>query len=237
MEAHPLNTAPVSVEAAPRLDPDQALVERARAGDLAAFETVVERYGRRVYRLILGITGNEADADDGVQNTFLKAYQHVGEFQGHSKFSSWLMRIAMNEGLEVLRRRRSKGSQSLEEWDAEDEEAFRPRSIRPWQEDPEQRYSQTQVREIVEREILKLPAKYRVVVMLRDLEQLNTEEAAAALGLNEATLKTRLLRGRLMLREALAPHFRQPKAGRPGPAGSRGGMDACGAVGPEGGHA
>jgi len=186
---------------------------------MEAFEALVERHGRRVYRMILGITGNTSDSEDGVQNTFLKAYQHVGEFQGQSKFSSWLTRIAMNEGLEILRRRRSKGNQSLDEWDAEDEETFRPRSIRPWEEDPERQYSQAQVREIVEREIMKLPAKYRVAVMLRDLEQLNTEEAATALGLNVATLKTRLLRGRLMLREALAPHFRRRPSG---PAGGEG---------------
>ncbi len=215
----PLDAAPVPVEAALRPDPDQPLVARAQAGDMEAFEALVERHGRRVYRMILGITGNTSDSEDGVQNTFLKAYQHVGEFQGQSKFSSWLTRIAMNEGLEILRRRRSKGNQSLDEWDAEDEETFRPRSIRPWEEDPERQYSQAQVREIVEREIMKLPAKYRVAVMLRDLEQLNTEEAATALGLNVATLKTRLLRGRLMLREALAPHFRRRPSG---PAGGEG---------------
>src|SRR6266581_1115163 len=153
----PLDAAPVPVEAALRPDPDQPLVARAQAGDMEAFEALVERHGRRVYRMILGITGNTSDSEDGVQNTFLKAYQHVGEFQGQSKFSSWLTRIAMNEGLEILRRRRSKGNQSLDEWDAEDEETFRPRSIRPWEEDPERQYSQAQVREIVEREIMKLP--------------------------------------------------------------------------------
>src|SRR5262245_17229163 len=184
MESLPVNAAPVPVEAALRADPDAALVGQAQAGDLEAFEALVERHGRRAYRLLLGVTGNEADAEDGVQNTFLKAYQHVKEFHGDSKFSSWLMRIAMNEGLEILRRRRSKMNQSLEEWDAGEEESFRPRSKRPWDEDPERQYSQTQVREIVEKEIMKLPAKYRVAVMLRDMEQLNTEEAATALGLS-----------------------------------------------------
>src|SRR3989449_430945 len=223
MESLPLNAAPVPVEAALRPDPDAPLVARAQAGEMEAFEELVDRHGRRVYRMILGITGNESDAEDGVQNTFLKAYQKIGEFQGHSKFSSWLLRIAMNEGLEVLRRRRSKFNRNLDEWDAADEETFRPRSVRPWDENPEQKYSQAEVREIVEKEIKKLPAKYRVVVMLRDLEQLNTEEAATALGLNVATLKTRLLRGRLMLREALAPHFRQTTGGRPVTKGREGG--------------
>jgi RNA polymerase sigma-70 factor, ECF subfamily len=209
VDSLPLDAAPVPVEAALRPDPDAPDVARAQAGDLGAFEALVQRHGRRVYRALLGITGNESDAEDGMQNTFLKAYQHIGEFHGKSKFSSWLTRIAMNEGLEILRRRRGKVQRSLEEWDAEDEETFRPRSVRPWEEDPERRYSQDEVRRIVEKEVMKLPAKYRVVVMLRDLEQLDTREAAAALGLNVATLKTRLLRGRLMLREALAPHFRR----------------------------
>jgi RNA polymerase sigma-70 factor (ECF subfamily) len=225
MESLPLNTAPVPVEAVLRPDDDAPFVARAQSGDMAAFEVLVERHGRRVYRMILGITGNESDAEDGVQNTFLKAYQNVGEFQGNSKFSSWLLRIAMNEGLEVLRRRRSKFNQNLDEWDAGDEETFRPRSVRPWEENPERQYTQAETRAIVEREIMKLPAKYRVVVMLRDLEQLNTQEAAAALGLNVATLKTRLLRGRLLLREALAPHFRQGKPGIRAPVEQEGGRD------------
>jgi len=205
-ESH--DAAPVPVEAVLRPDPDARELARAQAGDLAAFEALVNRHGRRVYRMLLGITGNEADAEDGMQNAFLKAWQHLGEFHGDSKFSSWLMRIAMNEGLEILRRRRSKGKKALVEWDAEDEERFRPKSVRPWEEDPERQYSRAEIREIVEKEIMKLPAKYRVAVMLRDLEGLDTQEAAAALGLNVATLKTRLLRGRLMLREALAPYFR-----------------------------
>jgi RNA polymerase sigma-70 factor, ECF subfamily len=172
---------------------------------------LVQRHGRRVYRMLLGITGNEADAEDGMQNSFVRAWQHLREFHGDSKFSSWLMRIAMNEGLEILRRRRSKGRQALVAWDAVDEQKFDPRNKRPWEEDPERQYSRTEMREIVEKEIMKLPAKYRVAVMLRDLEGLDTQEAAAALGLNVATLKTRLLRGRLMLREALAPYFRKKR--------------------------
>src|SRR6266850_7780620 len=225
MEPLPLDTAPVPVEAVLRTDPDAPLVARAQAGEMEAFEKLVDRHGRRVYRMILGITGNESDAEDGVQNTFLKVYQKIGEFHGNSKFSSWLLRIAMNEGLEVLRRRRSKFNKNLDEWDAADEETFHPKSVRPWDENPEQMLSQAEVRALVEQEIMKLPAKYRVVVMLRDLDQLNTEEAASALGLNVATLKTRLLRGRLMLREALAPHFRQKSAGRAAPAARERGHD------------
>ncbi len=212
MEVPPTEAAPATTEAALRRDDDAPLVSRAQSGDLDAFETLVQRHGRRVYRVLLGITGNSADAEDGTQNTFLKAYQHIGDFEGASKFSSWLTRIAANEGLEILRRRKSRRSESLDEWLADHEEAFEPRNHRPWQKNPEQLLAENQVRELVEKEIMKLPAKYRSAVMLRDLEHLSTEEAATALGLNEATLKTRLLRGRLMLREALAPHFGRRRA-------------------------
>jgi len=205
MESHHLETAPVPVVAALRSGDDEQLVVGARDGDLAAFGELVGRHGQRVYRLVLGITGNDADAEDALQEAFIKAYQHIRELQGASKFGWWLMRIATNEGLEILRKRRS--DRSLEEWEATEEGAFQPRSLRPWEANPEQRYSQTQIRELVEKEIRNLPSKYRVAVILRDLEQLSTEEAAVALGLNRATLKTRLLRGRQMLRAALAPHF------------------------------
>lgn len=200
-----VGTAPYAAEA--RLDDDAAWVARALAGDAGAFETLVERHAHRVFRLLVGLTGNHADAEDAMQNAFFKAHRHLGEFQSASKFSTWLMRIAINEGVECLRKRRSQPP--LEEWDEGSEEAFRPHLLRPWEENPEHLYSQVQVREILEREILKLPAKYRVAVMLRDVEQLPAEEAAAALELPVATLKTRLLRGRLMLRETLSPHFRK----------------------------
>ncbi len=215
MEVPPTEAAPAPAEAAVRRDEDAALVARAQCGDIEAFEALVLRHVRRAYRVLLGITGNHADAEDGVQNTFLKAYQHIREFEGAAKFSSWLTRIAANEGLEILRRRKTRRRESLDDWLSEHEETFQPRNHQPWQKNPEQLTADAQVRALVEKEIMKLPAKYRVAVMLRDLEQLSTEEAATALGLNEATLKTRLLRGRLMLREALAPHF-GPRRGREG---------------------
>ena len=184
-------------------DEDAELVERVQAGDIERFEELVNRHSRRIYRTLLGITGNHEDAEDGVQNAFLKAFLHINDFQSAARFSTWLMRIAINEGMERLRRR--KNFESLDQ--EESEEGFRPRLVLSWHETPEQLYSKAQVRELVEKELVKLPAKYRVVVVLRDLEQLSTEEAAESLGLAPAALKSRLLRGRLMLREALAPYF------------------------------
>jgi len=140
-----------------------------------------------------------------MQDTFLKAFQHLGDFQGRSKFSTWLVSTASNTGLQLLRDR--KRVRSLDENAVETDEGFRLQQIRAWGDDPEQLYSKSELRALVEDHVMKLPAKYRIVLVLRDIEQLSIEEAAAALGLGVPALKSRHLRGRLMLREALTPHF------------------------------
>ncbi len=137
------------------------------------------------------------------------AYLHLKYFQGASRFSTWLLRIAINEGLERLRRR--KQTISIDEEVEGEEESYKPREFRDWRDNPEQVYTKDELRSLVEKEVMKLPVKYRVVVMLRDLEEQSTEETATALGLEISTVKTRLLRGRLMLREALAPYFLREK--------------------------
>jgi RNA polymerase sigma-70 factor (ECF subfamily) len=189
---------------------DLELVARARKGETGAFESLFRRHHRAVYRTLLGITGRPEDAEDAVQTAFLKAFQHLDQFQGASRFCTWLTRIAINEGLGRLRQHGRLESLEVEDEDGE----FMPRNVRAWDDDPEALRSRAQARELVEREILKLPAKYRVAVMLRDIQQLSAEEAAQILGLGVPTLKTHLLRGRLRLREALAPHFapRRPAA-------------------------
>jgi len=144
------------------------------------------------------------EARDAMQDTFLKAFQHLSGFERRSKFSTWLTSIANNTAVQRLRER--KHLESLDD-DSDADEQFRPRQIQSWTDDPEQSYSKTEMRSLIESEVMKLPAKYRVVLMLRDIEQLPAEDAAAALGLGIPALKARLLRGRLMLREALSPHF------------------------------
>jgi RNA polymerase sigma-70 factor (ECF subfamily) len=159
--------------------------------------------------------GNAEDAEDGAQRAFLKAFERLGTFEGNSKFSTWLIRIAMNEGIELLRRRKGRESvDAPEEAALEEAEPFRPRLVQAW-EDPEVLYARTEIRELVEAELMKLPPPYRTAVILRDLEQLSTAEAAAAMGLPIPTLKTRLSRGRLMLRESLAGYFRTRGRGTP----------------------
>ena len=203
--AVPKNQAELTAKSAPQVDEDASLVSRVQSGDTDAFEGLVRRHQGRVYRTLIGITGNREDAEDSTQNTFLKAFRHIGEFQAAAKFSTWLTRIAINEGLQQLRKRKS--MESLDEPETDSDQGFRPRQVQAWEDSPEQAYSKAEMRELVEGELMKLPLKYRVVIMLRDLEELSTEEAVAALGLTAPALKTRLLRGRLMLREALAPRF------------------------------
>ncbi len=193
---------PIS-DATPSEDPDAALVARVQKGDIDVFEELVRRHSRRVFGALAGLVGNIDDARDATQEVFLKAFENIGRFQGRSKFSTWLTSIAINTGTELLRQR--KPSESLTEM--EDDEGFRPRQVQKWEDNPEQMCSASQINDLVREAVLRLPEKYRVAVLLRDINQLSTEEAAAALDLSIPALKARVLRGRLMLRESLAPHF------------------------------
>jgi len=188
-------------------DADRALVERVLGGETDAFAGIVQRHERRLYRTLVGLTGSREDAEDALQNAFLKAYRNLRSFRGTSRLSTWLTRIAINEGVERLRGRR--GMEPIDAPDAAEgeEDDFRPRRLDAWEETPEELLSRSEMRALVERELLRLPAHHRMAVILRDLEGMTTGEAAEALGLGAATLKTHLMRGRLRLREALAAHF------------------------------
>jgi RNA polymerase sigma-70 factor (ECF subfamily) len=189
-------------------DPDSALVARVRDGNIDVFEELVRRHSRRVFGTLAGLLGNIDDAHDATQEVFLKAFENIGRFQGRSKFSTWLTSIAINTGTDFLRQR--KPSESLER--TQDDEGFRPRQVQKWADDPERLVAASQMNELVREAVLRLPEKYRIAVLLRDINQLSTEEAASVLELSVPALKARVLRGRLMLRESLAPHFiRQDK--------------------------
>jgi RNA polymerase sigma-70 factor (ECF subfamily) len=186
-------------------DTDSELVAQVQGGNLQAFEELVRRHTQLIYRTLIAILGDTADAQDVMQDTLLSAFKHIGGFQGRSKFSTWLVSIARNAALQRLRGRRN--TESLDQSDCQEDRDFRPRQIAAWQENPEQNHSKWEIRQLVERGLLQLPAKYRVIVMLRDIEQLSTDEVARQLGLTVPAVKTRLLRGRLMLREWLSPHL------------------------------
>lgn len=193
---------PISDATTPE-DPDAEIVARVQDGDIDAFEELVRRHSRRVYGILAGLVGNVEDVQDLTQDVFLKAFEHIGAFQGRSKFSTWLTSIAINTGTQLLRDR--KPSESLSEND--EDEGFCPRQIQDWAENPERLVAASQRDELVRAAVLRLPEKYRIAVLLRDIEQLSTEEAATALGISIPALKARLLRGRLMLRESLTPYF------------------------------
>ena len=187
------------------------LVRAAKAGDISAFEQLVKRYDRNVFRIANHITHSREDAEDVVQEAFLKAYSNLEKFQEQSKFYTWLVRIAVNEALMKLRKRRPERFVSLDE-EVKTEDDSLPREVADWSPNPEQLYNQEELRDILSRTIQGLPPTFRTVFVLRDVEGLSTEETAEALDLSVPAVKSRLLRARLQLRERLNRYF-QRKSG------------------------
>ena len=183
------------------------LVAAAKKGDEAAFEELVNRYENKIFRLTRNITGNQEDAEDAMQEAFFKAYTHLQGFQGDSRFYTWLVRIAANEALMRLRRRRP-GQFSLDE-PLEGESDLMPRELEDWRPSPERKYADTEMQTLLAEAVEKLEPEYRIVLVLRDVEELSTQDAAEALGISVAAVKSRLLRARLKLREKLNRYFRQ----------------------------
>lgn len=184
------------------------LVERARAGDAAAFSELVQRYERKIYRLAKHITQNDEDAEDVLQESFLKAYSHLDSFHGDSKFYTWLVRIAVNEALMKLRKRKSDKTVSLDEPQDTGEDLV-AREIAVWEDDPEKKYSREELADILSKAVDSLKPSFRTVFVLRDIEELSTEDTAETLGISIPAVKSRLLRARLQLREKLTRYFRR----------------------------
>jgi RNA polymerase sigma-70 factor, ECF subfamily len=186
---------------------EPALVAAAKAGDVSAFETLVGRYERKIFRLTQNITQNREDAEDSMQEAFLKAFEHLQEFQGNSRFYTWLVRIAVNQALMKLRKRRP-NQVSLDE-DIQSGEETIPRDVEDWGPSPEDRYEQRELGGILQGVIAELDPSFRIVFQLRDIEELSTEETAEVLGLSVPAVKSRLLRARLKLRQKLNRYFRR----------------------------
>jgi RNA polymerase sigma-70 factor, ECF subfamily len=187
---------------------EAALVAQAQQGAVEAFTELVNRYERKIFRLARHITQSPEDAEDILQETFLKAYEHLRDFQGNSKFYTWLVRIAVNQSLMKLRKRKSDASVSIDDpFDTGEENLTR--EIAAWDPNPEQTYSQEEIREILEKAIESLPPAFRTVFSLRDIEGLSTEETATLLNLSIPAVKSRLLRARLRLREKLTRYFKR----------------------------
>jgi RNA polymerase sigma-70 factor (ECF subfamily) len=187
---------------------EAALVAQAQRGGVDAFTELVNRYESNIFRLARHITQNPEDAEDVLQETFLKAYEHLEDFQGNSKFYTWLVRIAVNQSLMKLRKRKSDASVSLDDPFDTGEETL-TREIAVWDPNPELTYSREEIRAILEKAVESLPPTFRAVFALRDIEELSTEETAAVLNLSIPAVKSRLLRARLRLREKLTRYFKR----------------------------
>jgi len=187
---------------------EQELVSRAQNRDNEAFAALVERYQNRIYRLAKNITQNNEDAEDVLQEAFLKAYSHLDTFQRNAKFYTWIVRIAVNEALMKLRKRKSDRTVPLDEPVDTGEETVN-REIAVWDDNPEQRYSHEEMQQILNEAVENLKPDFRAVFALRDIEELSTEETAEALGISVPAVKSRLLRARLALREKLTRKFKR----------------------------
>jgi len=186
--------------------PDEgALVTAAQRGDMAAFEELVSRYEGRIFRLTMNITQNREDAEDATQDAFLKSFRSLDRFESKSRFYTWLVRIAVNEALMRLRKRRPNVT-SLDE-PVESDGDLIPQEVQDWGPTPEQRYARTQMNSILSEAVAELDPIFRTVFLLRDVEELSTEETAELLGISVPAVKSRLLRARLKLRQSLSPFF------------------------------
>lgn len=192
---------------APAFD-ESALVLRAKNGDDEAFAELLNRYERKILRLAKNITNNDEDAEDVLQESFLKAYSHLADFKGDSRFYTWIVRIAVNESLMKLRKRKSDKTVSLDEQVDTGEEMV-TREVAVWDDTPEIRYSQDEMKKILDESVESLSPIFRSVFVLRDIEELSTEETAEVLGISIPAVKSRLLRARLQLREKLTRFFRR----------------------------
>ena len=184
----------------------QALIARILDGQSSLFAELVQPYERRVYVTALALLRNEADAQDVAQEAILKAFTHLRQFRGESRFSTWLIQITVNEARMRQRKQHAEVFEPLEK--SPDEEAdYAPRDFADWREIPSEALEKTEFRAILAKAVASLGQKYREVFLLRDVEHMSIEETAEALSISLASVKTRLLRARLMLRDILAPAF------------------------------
>jgi RNA polymerase sigma-70 factor (ECF subfamily) len=188
---------------------DLELMDAAQASDYQAFEELVRRYHDRVYRLAYGMTKSAQDAEEVVQDTFLNAFKSLSTFRRDSAPGSWIFRIAANSALMRLRTKRRKPFLSIEDipGGAEDKRKRAVWPVSEWSRQPEEKLLSSELAHHIEDAIERLPEKYRLVLLLRDVEGLNNVQVADALGLTLPTVKARLHRSRLFIRDELDRYF------------------------------
>jgi RNA polymerase sigma-70 factor, ECF subfamily len=195
---------------------EAALIARILAGETQLFHELIRPYEKLVYVTIFAILRNEVDAEDAAQETMINAFRHLASFRGESKFSTWLVTIALNEARKRLRKAKTGAEDSLDEPKEDSEGDFTPAVLTDWREVPLAALERKELREKLREAVATLPEKYREVFVLRDIEEFNQEETAAALGISITLVKVRLHRARMMLQKLLVPYLKSqtpPRAG------------------------
>jgi RNA polymerase sigma-70 factor, ECF subfamily len=190
------------------IEREKGLISHILGGEVDLFHELIRPYEHMVYLAVFAMVKNEAEAEDGAQEVMISAYRHLNSFRGDSKFSTWLVTIAMNEGRKRLRKTKAAGLESLDEDKEEHEGDFTPVALTDWREIPSAALEKKELREKVREAVQGLPEIYREVVVLRDLEELNQEETAAVLGIPISLVKVRLHRGRMMMQKKLVPYLK-----------------------------
>jgi len=192
---------------------DAELIARVVAGERELFHELVRPYEKSVYFAAFSVLQNEQDAEDAAQETVLKALKNLRSFRAESKFSTWLLSIAINEARSRLRHARVLEFESVDQSPENEEGDFVPAVISDWREVPLQALERKELRELLQKAISSLPEIYREVLLLRDVEEVNIADTAEALGVSTGVVKTRLLRARLMMQKILAPQLASKRSG------------------------
>ena len=195
---------------------EAGLIARIVAGDKELFHELIRPYERMVYLTLFSIVKNETEAEDGAQETVISAYRHLASFRGDAKFSTWLTTIAINEGRKRLRKAKGAAEESIEEEVEAHEGDYSPAPLTDWREIPLEALERKELREALQVAVAELPDIYRQVFTLRDLEELNVEETAQALGITTGTVKVRLHRARMLLQKRLVPFLKTTAPARRG---------------------
>lgn len=200
--------------AAPSAQNEPELIARVLAGERELFHQLIRPYEKSIYFAAYSILQNQQDAEDAAQEAVLKALKNLHTFRAESKFSTWVISIAVNEARARLRHARVLQFDSIDEPSQDEHGSVIPAVISDWREVPLEALERQELRQMLQEAIAQLPEIYREVLALRDVEEMNIAETAAALGVSEGVIKTRLLRARLMMQKILAPQLAAKSGGR-----------------------
>ncbi|HET7207284.1 MAG TPA: sigma-70 family RNA polymerase sigma factor [Terriglobales bacterium] len=194
---------------APQMQPysEQELISQIKAGEKQLFYSLIQPYERGLYLAAFSIVQNEADAEDVAQEAVLKALSHLDQFRGEAKFSTWLIQICINEAKMRLRRDHKDRYESIDSGQETEEGDYVPMDVADWREIPSDALAHKELKEALARALASLQPKYREVFVLRDVQGMSIAEAAEVLGITQATVKMRLMRARLQMRDSLAPGY------------------------------